>query len=835
MDQRGPGRLDDGVQYSHESRMKERHCALHSDERGPWMSPSGLGVLQIGLESLKERPGGLNRYFVELLDALSSEGISVHGIVTGAAIMREGSEEPLTTVAGRRTSLVSSLLAIRTAVSRLGTDVDVIDAHFALTALPVFFGSLRRRPLIVHFHGPWADEGAASGQSNLKCLAKRFVERFVYRRASTIIVLSNAFRRVLIERYGVLPWDVEVMAPGVDTERFRPGDSAEARAALGVPTGTWVAVAVRRLVPRMGLDILLEAWAVVVAGTDNPVLLLVAGDGPSRVALEDQVDRLGLREYVRFLGRVDDGRLVSVYRVADVSVVPSVALEGYGLVVLESLATGTPVVASAVGGLSITVGDFDEGLLVLPGDPGALAERIGSALHQTKPLPLASDCRLYAEAFSWSEVARNHIDLYRRLLQKHHQTTEGSETVDKRPIRVVVVGHAAELSGGELAISRLISAMANVNVHVVLAEEGPLIDVLEEAGATVEVLPMNEKARGLRKDRARAGGVPLDALLASVIYTAKLARRLRQLKPDLVHTNTLKSALYGGVAARAAGVPCLWHVRDRIAEDYLPRSAVKLVRLAARYLPTDVVANSRTTLATLHLPKPRLDRVVYDGVAGVVPSQVVTSPIDVTQWDLRQIDASRDRFRVAMVGRLTHWKGQDVFLKAFAEAFAGGPEQAVLIGSAMFGEDKYERHLVKLVSDLGIGRQVEFRGFQSDMKTELERVDAMIHASLIPEPFGQVVVEGMAASLAVVASDAGGPAEIITHDVDGLLYPPGDVRALATLLRRLADDPLLRQRLGNQAARTAEGYSIANVATQVVEVYRWVLSRNSRNLVRYPQ
>ena len=80
---------------------------------------------------------------------------------------------------------------------------------------------------------------------------------------------------------------------------------------------------------------------------------------------------------------------------------------------------------------------------------------------------------------------------------------------------------------------------------------------------------------------------------------------------------------------------------------------------------------------------------------------------------------------------------------------------------------------------------MEFRGFRPDMGSELERVDAMIHASVIPEPFGQVVIEGMAAGLAVVASDAGGPAEVITHEVDGLLYPPGDVAALAVLLRRL--------------------------------------------------
>ena len=84
-----------------------------------------------------------------------------------------------------------------------------------------------------------------------------------------------------------------------------------------------------------------------------------------------------------------------------------------------------------------------------------------------------------------------------------------SEAEEDRPLRVVVVGHTAQLSGGELAISRLIAAMPSIDVHVVLAQDGPLVDVLESAGATVEVLPMGERARDLRKDRVRIGGVPM--------------------------------------------------------------------------------------------------------------------------------------------------------------------------------------------------------------------------------------------------------------------------------------------------------------------------------------
>src|SRR5207249_5828406 len=122
-------------------------------------------------------------------------------------------------------------------------------------------------------------------------------------------------------------------------------------------------------------------------------------DGPSRGALEDSVAERALGDRVRFVGRIDDGQLLACYRAADVAVVPSVALEGFGLVVLEALACGTPVIASEVGGLPEVLSPLDRSMLVPPGDAGALADRLASALDGTKPLPDSVRCRRYAERF----------------------------------------------------------------------------------------------------------------------------------------------------------------------------------------------------------------------------------------------------------------------------------------------------------------------------------------------------------------------------------------------------------------------------------------------------
>ena len=794
-------------------------------EEGPSIN---LRLLEVGLETSSFRRGGLNRYFTHLVRSLDQIGLPVRAITMGEEDLA-GKEGAAEVVVPARGSIFRRLAAIRSAGRDEMAGADIVDAHFALTALPFIAGLLRHRPLVVHFQGPWADESAATGQSALVCGFKRLTERVVYRRAAAFVVLSQSFRRLLIERYGVSPWNIEVIHPGVDLDHFTPGDKAAARARLGLPAEGSVVLTVRRLVPRMGLDVMVEAWAKVTSKLDCDAHWLVVGDGPSRASLEAQVADLHMEDLVHFVGEVDEDLLVECYRAADLSVVPSVKLEGFGLSTLESLACGTPVVVSDVGGLREAVGDLADGLLVPAGDANVLAERVEAVLKGTIAVPESGDCRSYAEGFSWDMVAQKHRALFSEVLTRHRRGRKtGAPMTDRGAIRVVVVGHTAQLSGGELAISRLISTMVSVAVHVVLAEDGPLVSVLERAGATVEVLPMDRRARNLRKDRIRIGGVPFSAAWGTMTYTVRLARRLRQLKPDLVHTNTLKAALYGGVAARAAGVPCLWHVRDRIAEDYLPPFAVTLIRMAARFLPTEVIANSRTTFATLRLDQYRWKRVVYDGVTKMPPSPVVPSPVELMQLDSVKMHTPTNRIRIAMVGRLSPWKGQDVFLRAFAEAFADGVEEALLVGSAMFGEEEYEQQLFDLVEELGIGDRVDFCGFVHDIPKLLMEVDVLVHASVIPEPFGQVVIEGMAAGLAVIACDAGGPAEVITHEVDGLLYPPGDAGALAARLRRLADDPTERLRLANHAVRTAEKYELANVAAQCVEIYEWTMSRQGR-------
>jgi glycosyltransferase involved in cell wall biosynthesis len=752
-------------------------------------------VLMLGMGWFPTTLGGLNRYYRSLFEQLPQ----ARGVVIGPA---EDAPASIDVVDTPEVPLRRRLLDFWLHVRRSAPESELLDAHFALhAAAPLLLGAGRGRPLVFHFHGPWAEENVAAGDSSrVKYRLRSTLERLVLRRADAHVVLSSAFRRVLLERYRVRPWDLHVWAPGVALELFTPGERSTARERLEIDQAAFVAVCVRRLVPRMGHDGLLDAWGQIQDALPDGSLLLLVGDGPLRDSLTERAAHAPLGGRVRVVGRLSEQALVEAYRAADVAVVPSVTLEGFGLVVPEAAACGTPSIVSDVGGLPEVTLPLDRSLVVPAGDAAALAERIKRAAQGE--LPTRAATRAFAERFSWPLLAGRHRALYRRLIAGER---------DER-LRVVYLDHVARLSGGEIALMRLLTHFQNVNPHMILGEDGPLAERLQQAGVSVEVLPIAASARDARRDTVRLGATSPVTAVQTLAYIARLAVRLRALRADLVHTNSLKAGVYGSLAAKAAGVPLVWHVRDRIAEDYIPSSAVRLVRSLIRHLADGVIANSSATLETLPAgDRPRL--------SWVIPASVEVSTHS------RAPSSRATTF--GMLGRIAPWKGQDLFLRAFAAAFPGGQERAILVGAAMFGEESYERELHALAASLGVAERVEFRGFREDVWPELASLDVLVHASVIPEPFGTVVLEGMAAGLAVIAADEGGPATVIADGETGRLFASRDQGSLVATMRALRDDPGERERLGAAAQGALAAYHPDAVAKQLEDVYDCVLRESS--------
>jgi glycosyltransferase involved in cell wall biosynthesis len=259
-------------------------------------------------------------------------------------------------------------------------------------------------------------------------------------------------------------------------------------------------------------------------------------------------------------------------------------------------------------------------------------------------------------------------------------------------------------------------------------------------------------------------------------FVVRLARLLRAWHPDVVHTTSLKADLLGLAAGRLAHRPVVWHVHDRIAPDYLPGPVVRVFRAAARWGPTAVVANSAATAETL--PGARSLTVVHPGLA---PEQIAAD-IDDRKGPVRPV--------VGLVGRISPTKGQLEFVRAAAHIAQRRPEVRFQVtGSALFGESAYEDRVRAEVERLGLGSVLTFTGFREDAGAVMDGLTVCVHASPVPEPFGQVVVEAMARGVPVVATSAGAVLEILDGGRLGYLARPGDVHDLARAIERAFDDP----------------------------------------------
>ncbi|MCU1595725.1 MAG: glycosyl transferase [Frankiales bacterium] len=371
-------------------------------------------------------------------------------------------------------------------------------------------------------------------------------------------------------------------------------------------------------------------------------------------------------------------------------------------------------------------------------------------------------------------------------------------------MKVAWLNHCARLGGAEIAMLRSCPTLP-VEGLAVLAEDGPLRLRLESAGVRVLVLPLPERTRGIERSRALRGVVL--AVLDLSRYVLLLRRLLKEEGIDVVHANTLKSGIYGCAAARLAGVPSVFHLRDSLDVRYLSPAVVRVLRVLLRLLPTVVVGNSRWTL----------------GLAGKVRRGLVAySPIDTAA---AKPLTPHEGIRVVMLGRVSPVKGQEEFLRAFAAAFAGRTDvTAEIVGSALFHEADYEAGLPTLVEHLGISRQVVLAPFVDDIWPTLASADVLCAASVMPEPFGQVVVQGMATGLAVVAGSVGGPTEVITNGKDGLLVDPTDVAGFADAMRTLVEDEPLRHRLGAAARVRSADFGVTQANGALMTAYELALS-----------
>lgn len=378
-----------------------------------------MKTLQLGTSWFLEEAGGLARVYYGCVNYLPKVGVEVNGLVAGSDRIFQSSGGKVQTFAATNSSTWQRSLGVRKAFNQAiaNSEFDLIASHFALYTLPLL-DRLGDRPLVMHFHGPWALESQAEGAGRLSTWGKWAVEKLVYRRANGFIVLSESFRQVLHKTYNVPLEKIFIVGGGIDTADFNLNLTiAQARAKLGWQQDRRIILCVRRLVQRMGLENLIASIALV--RKQHPdVLLLIAGKGAIAENLRSQIQELQLEDHVQLLGFVPDQDLAIAYRAAELSIVPTISLEGFGLIVIESLAAGTPVLGTPIGGIPEILRPFSSDLVLAGSTTNHLAQGISEALSGQRKMPSAEACQTYIKQnYDWQVIATQMKSVYEQIIR----------------------------------------------------------------------------------------------------------------------------------------------------------------------------------------------------------------------------------------------------------------------------------------------------------------------------------------------------------------------------------------------------------------------------------
>ncbi len=299
----------------------------------------------------------------------------------------------------------------------------------------------------------------------------------------------------------------------------------------------------------------------------------------------------------------------------------------------------------------------------------------------------------------------------------------------------------------------------------------------------------------------------------------QLVRLIRKRNIALVHTNT-NTILASPLAARLTGVPHVWSIHELMVEPVTVRNALHY--MIPRFSIRVVTVSQAVRDHMLKDAAKFADRFTFvRGAIDVEPFLNAKGRTRVrAEWGVRD-----DEVLIGMAGRVTRWKGQSVFVQA-AKLIAEWHPQAkfAAVGGVFDTEKFYMDRFRKEVRDAGLENKFTINDFRADMPDVFAAFDIFALPSILPEPFGLVVIEAMASGKPVVATAPGGPSETVVSGETGFLVPPSDASAMAQALEVLLADPQKRMSMGEAGRRRAhEVFSLPRYVTEFEELYEAVL------------
>lgn len=392
-------------------------------------------------------------------------------------------------------------------------------------------------------------------------------------------------------------------------------------------------------------------------------------------------------------------------------------------------------------------------------------------------------------------------------------------------MKIVFVNPVGVIGGAERVLLNIMAALLNtqpdIQLYLIVGTDGPLIEQAEKLGVQVKLLKLPEELNQLGDSSLKGSnkviaGLTLLFKLISILphigkYLQEFQRSLRELQPDLIHSHGIKTHLLTALTG-IKHTPIIWHLHDFYGSRPLMAQVLKLFSYRAKLgiaISQAVAKDAKTTLPKL-------------------PIETIYNTVDINYFS--PLASPRDTFlKVGLVATFARWKGHDIFLAAASEIIKTHPDLNVrfcIVGGAIYqtrGSQFSEQELKDKAAYLEIADKVDFLGFQEDIATVYRDLDIVIHASTQPEPFGLAIAEAMACGKPVIVSQAGGAAELFTHNYDAIGVPPGEPKALAAAIIDLLTHPEKCQLLSENARKTAtKNFSHQRLGKQIITIYQQV-------------
>jgi glycosyltransferase involved in cell wall biosynthesis len=404
-------------------------------------------------------------------------------------------------------------------------------------------------------------------------------------------------------------------------------------------------------------------------------------------------------------------------------------------------------------------------------------------------------------------------------------------------VNVLYINHVSQISGAEMSLLGMLKHLNRDRYFpIVVCPPGGCLP-RELSRLNVTTVTMN-----ICRFRKAAGAFTLCGYACrygSAVW--KLRRIVKRHRIQLVHSNSTTAQVYGSLVARLCGIPSAWHARDLVALGFLGRTLYSLSSV--------IIVPSKAVGAAIDAygDGPKAGRSAAaepaDGTAGPYADgkvRVIRNGIDIEDWVDGPSDKNcggsrgeellpvRQEFGIdpdvpliGMVGQFVSWKRHAVFIDGIYLAAKDVPNiRALVVGDDLFGDHpRYKEELTDHCRNLGVEDRISFTGYRRDIRRVMAAIDVLVLPSR-NEPFGRVILEAMATGRPVIATDVGGPPEVVRGGETGLLIPADEPQRLAEALVHLIKDPELRTRMGSAGRqRVRECFDVRSTVSMVEKVY----------------